>query len=156
VSPRHRPFSVFVALAVLATLLVIVGPLISRWQAYGVLPAASSALEAPSPAGMSMEGMHHHHHAAMAAAAEPAAAAASPAPAPAKDPHAGHRMGVDCDYCLLAARLLPWLVFALLVLPLLRAPAPRLVQVVGRTGKAWHGHLGARGPPLAVGPTPLC
>ncbi|KAG0920327.1 hypothetical protein G6F32_015656 [Rhizopus arrhizus] len=37
------------------------------------------------------------------------------APKPAADPHADHEMSVDCDYCLIAARMLTLLVAALLI-----------------------------------------
>jgi hypothetical protein len=146
---------IFAVLAVLATLLVIVGPLVSRWQRGGVMPPvamAAQAVPAALQAPAAMPGMHHHHHPDGAAQASPAAAAPLIRPDPASvDPHAGHDMGVDCEYCLLAARLLPWLVFALLVLPLLRAPAPRVHEVLGQPGTTWHGHLGARGPPHRTG-----
>ncbi|GAE52223.1 hypothetical protein XPU_3755, partial [Xanthomonas arboricola pv. pruni str. MAFF 311562] len=56
--------------------------------------------------------------------------------------------GEACDYCVLAARLLPWL--ALLVLCLLQArPAPAPVHRQARaTSTVRWAALGARGPPL--------
>jgi hypothetical protein len=152
---------IFAILALLATLLVIVGPLVSRWQRGGVQPPvamAAQAVAAASQAPATMPGMHHHHHPSPATQASPPVAAPQirPDPAAPADPHAGHDMGADCEYCLLAARLLPWLVFALLVLPLLRAPAPRVHAVLGQPGKAWQGHLGARGPPRGTGLTLSC
>ena len=72
------------------------------------------------------------------------------APSTAADPHASHEMGVDCDYCLIAARMIGLLVALLLVLvawPAMvhRDPArqPALRVVVP-------GTLGARGPPHAL------
>lgn len=143
----------------LATLLVIVGPLVSRWQRDdmdpGLTGTRATQVAPPTSEAMPDNGGSHHHH--QTAGAMPAASMAAKAKSPQPpDPHAGHDMGVDCDYCLLAARLLPWMVFALLILPLLRAPAPRVFKVLGRVGKAWHGHLGARGPPRGRALTLSC
>lgn len=59
-------------------------------------------------------------------------------------------MGVDCDYCLIAARLISLLVAVLLLLlPLATtggAPAARVLALPCRVT----GTLGARGPPLPL------
>ncbi|CAG2093981.1 DUF2946 family protein [Xanthomonas euroxanthea] len=130
-------------LACLAVLLMLVAPLISRWS------------QAPSVEPMCMSGpvldaggsLHADHHALPAqAAAHQHPTAASP-----DKPHTGEHAtthGEACDYCVLAARLLPWL--ALLVLSLLHrlpAPAPAHRQARPATMVRWAA-LGARGPPL--------
>lgn len=59
-------------------------------------------------------------------------------------------MGVECDYCLIAARMLGLLVAVLLaLLAYTRLPPGYALQTL------WHafrhiGHLGARGPPSAA------
>lgn len=58
--------------------------------------------------------------------------------------------GEACDYCVLAARLLPVLIVALLCLLQLRpTPAPVFTQASVRAVFRWAA-LGARGPPLAA------
>lgn len=92
---------------------------------------------------------HDVHDGAVAGTAAPSATLTDPAAAtPADDPHAGHDMGVECDYCLIAARMLAFVVALLLALNALPAvrhlPSPsaprRIAAPVSR--------LGARGPPL--------
>ncbi|MCC4616041.1 DUF2946 family protein [Xanthomonas campestris pv. asclepiadis] len=130
-------------LACLAVMLMLVAPLISRWsQAPSVEPMCMSG-----PA-LDAGGSLHAGHQAMPAqtAAHQHDAAASPA-----KPHTGEHAGAHgeaCDYCVLAARLLPWL--ALLVLYLLQlrqAPAPVHWQARAASMVRWAA-LGARGPPL--------
>ncbi|PPT77923.1 hypothetical protein XaplCFBP3122_04595 [Xanthomonas arboricola pv. populi] len=130
-------------LACLAVLLMLVAPLISRWsQAPSLEPMCMSG-----PA-LDAGGSLHAGRQAMPAqtVAHRHAAAASPA-----KPHTGEHAathGEACDYCVLAARLLPWL--ALLVLCLLQrrpAPAPVYRQARAASGVRWAA-LGARGPPL--------
>ena len=54
---------------------------------------------------------------------------------------------VACDYCVLAARLLPWLVVALWVLPLLRVRTPDFrVLPSAAVAALWPAHA-PRGPP---------
>lgn len=130
-------------LACLAVLLMLVAPLISRWsQAQSLEPMCMSG-----PA-LDTGGSLHADHQALPAqtAAHHHAAAASPAK-PDTGQHAGAH-GEACDYCVLAARLLPWL--ALLVLCLLQArPAPAPVHRQARaTSTVRWAALGARGPPL--------
>lgn len=142
-------------------LLMVVAPLISRALAHPV-PAA---LQTPHPMavhhassgpvtpaahpmhhGMAHDGTAHgmDHH-AEAATSKAATTPASP------DPHAEHDLGVDCDYCLIAARMISLLVALLFWIALwpaiLRALAGR---VVARRAPPT-GTLGARGPPAALG-----
>ncbi|GAE59660.1 hypothetical protein XPN_1566, partial [Xanthomonas arboricola pv. pruni MAFF 301427] len=129
-------------LACLAVLLMLVAPLISRWS------------QAQSPEPMCMSGpaldaggsLHADHQALPAQTAAHHHAAAAPPAKPNTGDHAGAH-GEACDYCVLAARLLPWL--ALLVLCLLQA-RPRRRRCTGR--RAQHrrcagphsGHVGRR------------
>lgn len=121
---------------------MLVAPLASRWI----------ALQAVQPPGHHQTlDVHasHEMHAGHAMPVEHAAAAALPS-VPGNDPHADHEMGVDCDYCLIAARLISLLVAVLLLLlPLAttgRVPAARVLALPCRVT----GTLGARGPPLRL------
>lgn len=64
------------------------------------------------------------------------------------DPHAGHDMGVDCDYCLIAARMVSLLVALLLALIGWRPPRFARAWTLRWGSSIAAGHLGARGPPL--------
>ncbi|MHC1652913.1 DUF2946 family protein [Stenotrophomonas maltophilia] len=140
-SVLHRRFR---ALAWLAMLLVLLAPLVSRWLAHGHSAAAApvAALDYAHHAQHVMEGHHDHHAMAM----QHSEAATKP-PA---DPHADHEMGVDCDYCLIAARLITLLVAALLLL----APMASICRASGGAVQALpqpiSGTLGARGPPALM------
>lgn len=140
--PRfHRRFQ---ALAWLALLLVLLAPLVSRWVAHGRVAAAApvAAMDHSLHAQHTMEAHHDHH-----AMATPHDEAAKNPPA---DPHADHEMGVDCDYCLIAARLITLLVATFLLLvplaPVCRARLGAVLAVPARLA----GTLGARGPPAAL------
>ncbi len=143
-------------------LLVLCAPPVSRWlasahpapmAAHVVQPAVSShAPHGDDGPAEAMAADHAHHHdmsAHMDHHASPALDADSP-PLPAADPHADHEMGVDCDYCLIAARLITLLVAVLLLLvpsaPVCRA----LVGAVQALPARLMGTLGARGPPVRV------
>jgi hypothetical protein len=143
-------------------LLVVVAPLVSRALAHPGVNAAQApnahaarhpAL-APRPADA--HPMHHDtahgmdHAMAMAMATPPAhGEAASPAATPAKspDPHAEHAMGVDCDYCLIAARMISLLVALLLLVALWPAVFRALAGRIVARRSSPPGTLGARGPP---------
>ena len=117
-------------LAVVATLLMLVAPLVSR--AMQAQPAATVAVMAHAMPDMD----HAMHMPAMPEHGHDDASAAS---------HAAH--GEACDYCVLAMRLLPWLALALLLAPLpyrLAPIVPRRVDVPASL--RWPAHL-ARGPP---------
>jgi len=90
-------------------LLVLLAPLVSRWLAHGHVAAAVpvAAMDHSQHAQHAMEGHHDHHAMAMQQG--------EVAKKPPADPHAAHEMGVDCDYCLIAARLITLLVAALLL-----------------------------------------
>ncbi|MGE6334875.1 DUF2946 family protein [Stenotrophomonas sp. NPDC077659] len=126
-------------------LLVLLAPLVSRWMAHGPVPAAAPVMAPMDHSGHAEHAQHamegHHDHHAMAMAHEDAAST------PAVDPHAGHDMGVDCEYCLIAARLITLLVAVLLLLvlllPVCRARSGTLLALPVRLV----GTLGARGPP---------
>ena len=120
-------------------LLVLLAPLVSRWLAHGhvaaAVPAAAMdhAMHAEH-AQHAMEG-HHDHHAMAIPHREPA------------DPHADHEMGVDCDYCLIAARLITLLVAAVLLLAPMAPVCRALRGAVRALPQRISGTLGARGPP---------
>lgn len=154
-------------LALVAALLIVLAPMVSRWILHGAEPAHAEALStvelshaAPQDRtkghGLvdtaSTEAGHsaHDHHAMAMPANSDGPVPQPPAHLPGKDPHTGHDMGVDCEYCLIAARMISLLVALLIALIGLR-PA-RFVQAFNlpwRAGIA-PGHLGARGPPLPV------
>jgi hypothetical protein len=144
-------------------LLLVVAPLVSRALAHpGVnaaqAPTAHAARHpalAPSPADahpMHHDMAHGMDHAMAMATPSAHGEAASPDATPAKssDPHAEHAMGVDCDYCLIAARMVSLLVALLLLVArwpaVFRALAGRIVARQSPPP----GTLGARGPPPAL------
>ncbi|SEK55071.1 hypothetical protein SAMN05428989_0329 [Pseudoxanthomonas sp. GM95] len=161
---RHRRFLLTMhRLALMGALLMALAPVVSRWV-QSQAPAASQAIQAmchgvaapvatmPEHAGMEHAGMTHAgmQHAGHAMNMDMPMQMAMPL---AMEYGAGMPMppGHDeaaCDYCVLAANLLPF-VLVLLVLALL-APAihtflPSLARP--RIGGAWPAHA-ARGPPL--------
>ncbi|EPG2417476.1 TPA: DUF2946 domain-containing protein [Stenotrophomonas maltophilia] len=128
-------------------LLVLLAPLVSRWLAHGHVAAAvpvaamDHAMHAEH-AQHAMEGHHDHHAMAM-----PHGDAAKKPPA---DPHADHEMGVDCDYCLIAARLITLLVAAVLLLAPMAPVCRALRGAVRALPQRISGTLGARGPPAMM------
>lgn len=132
-------------MAALAMLLVVLAPLISREMNH---PAPT-----PAAAPVAAHGAHahthalHHDHQAMLHEQASVTAIADP---PAVDPHAGHDMGVECDYCLIAARMLTFVVMLLLALAPLAAIRHVLSRKLGWHTAAPFSALGARGPPLTA------
>ena len=125
-------------------LLVLLAPLVSRWLVHGHVAAAVpvAAMDHATHTQHAMEGHHDHHAMAM-----PHGEAAKTPPA---DPHADHEMGVDCDYCLIAARLITLLVAAVLLL-VPTAPVCRALRGAVRSlPQRISGTLGARGPPAVM------
>ena len=123
-------------------LLVLLAPLVSRWLAHGHVAASATvaAMDHSLHAQHAMDGHHDHHAMAM-----PHGEAA---PKPAADPHADHEMSVDCDYCLIAARMITLLVAALLLLAPM-TPVGRALRGAGQPlPQRISGTLGARGPPV--------
>lgn len=125
-------------LAFIATLLMVLAPLVSR-------ALQAQPMDHAGMAGMDHTAMGHDMH-DMAMAGHDHHAAAPAVPSPPADPHAMH--GEACEYCVLAMRLLPWLAVLVLLLPLLWRPTlvfpwspPRLPLL------HWPAHA-ARGPPL--------
>jgi hypothetical protein len=153
VNRRRRPYAVLLQLAFVATLLMALAPLVSRWQqAQGdpvmlmpdgmahVMPHHEMTPHAMPAHAMAMHGGSLHDMSGEAAAA------AHPAPAAAVDPHAGH--GEACEYCMMASRLMPWLAVLILLLPALPVIAPTLLRAVAiPRSLRWPAHA-ARGPPL--------
>lgn len=141
-------------------LLVLCAPLVSRWVA-STHPVPTAQDVAPSHVhpledhAVAMPAEHAHHH-GMAAHADGHATHAHANPhaeqssAPAVDPHADHEMGVDCDYCLIAARLITLLVAAFLLLVPLAPVCRALAGAVRALPLRLMGTLGARGPPVLV------
>ncbi len=145
----RRPRQILHLLALLAVSLLLAAPLLSRWQqAAPALLAAQPMCTERGPAVRALPGL--------AAVAPPGHAG----------PHAGEgrlaggadsarhspadHAGAACDYCLLAARLLPGLA---LLFVLLAAPCPARPPVgpvrAARAAPRWPAHA-ARGPPLAA------
>lgn len=56
-------------------------------------------------------------------------------------------MGVECDYCLIAARMVSLLIALLMALIVWRLPRFSMVWRLLRGTAFEAGHLGARGPP---------
>ena len=128
-----RPHRLLLQLAVLATLLMVLAPLVSR------------ALQAQPMDHAAMAGMDHAHMQHDGAVADQSPLPGHTDPTPPADPHAMH--GEACEYCVLAMRLLPWLAVLVLLLPLLWRP--RLVFPWSRQvlpALCWPAHA-ARGPP---------
>lgn len=163
----HRSLSL---MAFVAMLLIVLAPLVSRWVAHGTGAGHSEAVQAiehqPSAMQRYEGGEHHHHgagdatemmmsadhdhdhdHDAMVAHAE-VRPPQDHAGKPRNDPHAGHDMGVDCDYCLIAARMVSLLVALLLALIGWRPPHFARAWTLCWGSSIAAGHLGARGPPL--------
>jgi hypothetical protein len=166
VNRRRAPYAVLLQLAFVATLLMALAPLVSRWQqAQGpsvmLMPGGMAhVMPAGSAHGMSMHGMSAHdmslhdtsmhdtsmHDTSMHSMAGHAAAPADATPATPIDPHAGH--GEACEYCMMAARLMPWLAVLILLLPALPVIAPAVLRTVAAPRSLrWPAHA-ARGPPL--------
>jgi len=170
VNRRRAPYAALLQLAFLATLLMALAPLVSRWQqAQGpqvmLMPGgmahvmaaaivADEAAEVPPPA-MDHHGMAHHdmamHDTSMQAMSTHGpstspVAATEPAPKPPVDPHAGH--GEACEYCMMASRLMPWLAVLVVLLHALQLSAPPVPRTVATPRSVrWPAHA-ARGPPL--------
>lgn len=162
---RHRRFlQVMHRLALIGVLLMVVAPLVSRWvqSSGGIGPltqlVALCGGHGPQPARPD-HAMHHDmaamEHAGMKHAGMAPAGHAMPMAMDMSMPmdHGDGGMppdhdGAACDYCLLAARLLPF-VLVLLLLPMLRATAftPGWIWAMPRIAAAWPAHA-ARGPPL--------
>jgi hypothetical protein len=137
------------AWAFLAIALVIVAPMVSRALAPVTAPVIEAS-PAPHPhaahhamTDADAHAGHHAHHDKDQGEARPAAEAPA-------DPHANHDMGVDCEYCLIAARLISLLVALLLLLTQWPAVFQSLSGLVERRRAPAQGTLGARGPPVLV------
>ncbi|MBD3773887.1 MAG: hypothetical protein IE921_09920 [Rhodobacteraceae bacterium] len=147
-------------------LLIVLAPLVSRWVAHGTGASHSEAVHAIEhhhPAMQQHEDVEHHDHGAgdateviMSADHDHHAMAAHAEVRPLQDhadktrndPHAGHDMGVDCDYCLIAARMVSLLVALLLALIGWSPPHFARAWTLSWGSSIAAGHLGARGPPL--------
>lgn len=144
-------------------LLVVVAPLVSRAIAH---PAADTVQAHDAHTGHHRTEMeqapqvdeHHvhqrmehgtHHSMPMMPPAEEAEVRGT-APSKSSDPHAEHEMGVDCDYCLIAARMISLLVALLLFLTAWPAVFRALAGLVDTRRAPALGTLGARGPPAAL------
>lgn len=130
-------------LALAATLLMALAPVVSRWMQAGQGSHATMAHAMPA---MVMPGDMPAEHHAMDAHAGHRAAESMIGKTPPADPHAAH--GEACDYCTMASRLLPWLAVLLVLAPLLYRIVPQSPRAtVFTAGLRWPAHL-ARGPPL--------
>ncbi|MEN5202963.1 DUF2946 family protein [Stenotrophomonas sp. TWI700] len=146
-------------------LLVVVAPLISRAIAH---PEGNPVQATDAHAGHHTEmepeasqmpdalpmhhGIGHGMDHAMPMVPE-SADTAGPDTTPSKtsaDPHAEHEMGVDCDYCLIAARMISLLVVLLLVMTTWPAVFHAFAGLVDTRRILARGTLGARGPPSAL------
>lgn len=167
VNVRRRPYAVLLQLAFVATLLMALAPLVSRWQqahaqAPVILmpPGMIHAMPVPPEAhaghdmshhDMQHDGPQHHgdeHHVRpmhpLSMQTTPSAHDTPASPSPMSE-HAGH--GDACEYCMMASRLMPWLAVLILVLPALPVIAPRVLRAVPTPRSLrWPAHA-ARGPP---------
>lgn len=124
-------------------LLVLCAPLVSRWLSHAhVVAAPVVVMDHTLHAQHAMEGHHDHHAMAMQHG--------EAAPKPPADPHADHEMGVECDYCLIAARLITLLVAVLLLLAPMASECRALRGPVQTLAQRIYGSLGARGPPALL------
>ncbi|WMJ69362.1 DUF2946 family protein [Stenotrophomonas sp. 24(2023)] len=144
--PFHRRMQILAALAIA---LLVLAPLVSRALLYAT-PAGASHAHTPAAHDRAMmdHSAHGQHgaHMSMHMHMDMHGSAATPAPAP-SDPHAGHEMGVDCDYCAIAARMTT-LVLAALWLLIAWIPPRRALSGLARTHAAPPPHAyAARGPP---------
>lgn len=171
VNRRRRPFAVLLQLAFVATLLMALAPLVSRWQqAQGpsvmlmpggmahVMPRGAAEIDPTPDSGMSHHDMHAMaasdsathvtamHHMSMHDMSGHAAAVAVTEPAAPIDPHAGH--GEACEYCMMASRLMPWLAVLIVLLPALPVIAPPVLRTVAAPRSLRWPANAARGPPL--------
>ena len=165
VNVRRRPYAVFLQLAFVATLLMALAPLVSRWQqAHAEAPVMlmPTGMTHAMPAMPALPGVHaghatpqhdmqHHpmpyHDMAMQPMPMHALPSAHDAPAlsPPMSEHAGH--GDACEYCMMASRLMPWLAVLILLLPAMPVIAPRVLRAVPTPRSLrWPAHA-ARGPP---------
>lgn len=140
-------------------LLVVLAPLVSGALAHPtaavVQPAHAHAAHSQpvETAAAHVHPMHHDsaHGMDHAMTYPPVHAESAPAatPTPA-DPHAQHDMGVDCDYCLIAARMISLLVALLLLIAFGPLHFRALAGLVATRQSPSPGTLGARGPPNAL------
>lgn len=149
---RHRRLlHIMHALALTGALLMVVAPLVSRWiQSQPATAPLRQLAEVCTRGGMHWVVVGPGRTMLDARRDEAMAAMGME---PARMDHADHGLppsdhdGMVCDYCLLAARLLPF-VLALVLLPLLQA-AVALLPVPGvlpHLAAVWRAHA-ARGPP---------
>jgi len=141
-------------------LLVVVAPLVSRALAHppgaDVQPLHAHAAHAQPVATAAPHAHPMHHDAAHgmdhAMMAPPAHTESAPAAAstPSGDPHAQHDMGVDCDYCVIAARMISLLVALLLLMAVGPVQFRALAGLLDTRHSPSPGTLGARGPPHAL------
>ncbi|WP_369937036.1 DUF2946 family protein [Xanthomonas tesorieronis] len=148
---RQRRFlQVMHRLALMGALLMAIAPVVSRWlqsntDPLGQLTALCTSRGMQQPdLGAVMASAHATHTMSMdmaMSATDHGNADAMPA---------DHHDGMACDYCVLAADLLPF-VLVLLLLPLLMHAAmrPPAVQMLPHATSTWPAH-GARGPPGAL------
>lgn len=133
-------------LALMGALLMALAPVVSRWMQMHPAGAAAQLMALCTTGGLRLV----EHHRSSAALPPPAYDTITSVDTTADD---GTRMPLDqhagmaCDYCTLAARLLPFVV-ALLLLPLIPlSRSPRINDNVRpRATLAWPAHA-ARGPP---------
>ena len=121
-------------LALLAALLMACAPVVSRWvqAAPWWQPQAMCTSTGPQPQAAALPG--HADHAGMGTQDRGGV------------PHDGH--GFACDYCVLAARMLPAPAIALSVPPPLSAPSPASTAGLPPADAShWPAHA-PRGPPI--------
>ncbi|UXA54687.1 DUF2946 family protein [Xanthomonas prunicola] len=146
---RSSPlFSMMQRLACLALLLLLVAPLVSR-----TLENAASVLDGPLchsqpwQAGEALDAVGGKAHAAQRSADVLTATAERWLGDKQDLRHADGGHAVACDYCLLAARLLPWLLLACLLWALSRCRlAVARLAIASPIAARWWAHA-PRGPP---------
>lgn len=136
---------------------MLIAPLVSRALKQSAA-SASSALNVVHQHGSRFKQTprHQHHHDAVDVLetasissnvyphhdADDETANARPMPGP----HAEHDMGVDCDYCVIAARLISLLIAVLLLLTGYPGSFGRLARLANTRLSLLSSTLGARGP----------
>lgn len=142
--------------------LVVLAPLVSRALAHppaaAVPPPPATATHAPAAKAAvthAHPSMHHDpahgsEHPLMPPAEHGDATPDVADPTKPSDRHAQHDMGVDCDYCVIAARMVSLLVALLLLMGFAPVTFRALAGPVHTRQSPSRGTLGARGPPHAL------
>lgn len=127
---RNRRFqTLFARMALLAMLLLVFAPSVSRWVAGNNAASGSSWVEMCTATGLKMVNLADFVKGEL------------PKPMP---------MGQDCDYCPLAASIAPLLLLIALVFPLIADHVVSLARQIVLRIFSYPSGLGSRGPPILL------